>query len=328
MNLTSLLAELYRRLRYTSAPPTATTVRLTALINEVHGDLCSLPGVDRLRDDTLVVTALANQSRTGLPPSIARIMGIVDRTNNVKLQQVPLAELRGTDPARAFTGGYPLRYSVVGNQAVQIQPVVTGSGLWVASTAAGDTTQKAFVESILLGGYPQAIIAAGSALNGATRVAIGARTDHVEVTRFYLDTAGTGFVSLYDAAAAGNELARLPIGQTWSRYQAIEWWPLQTADVTEYADIQRTIYDLVQGTDEPLIPTDFHQLIVQGALMREYVMLDDSRVGITRLEYEKGCNDLSSWVMNDGDRIASLRPFPQRWSRLGGNYPAERSIFG
>lgn len=327
MNLTTLLAELNRRLRYGTSPPAATTTRLTALINEVYSDLCSLPGLDRLRDDTLIVTALANQSRTGLPPSVARIMGIVDRTNNVKLQQVPLAELRGTDPARAFTGGYPLRYSVVGNQAVQIQPAVTGTGLWAASSAAGDTTPKVFVESITLGGYPNASLVAGTTLTGTSRVAIGARTDHIDVTRFYIDAAAVGFVSLYDAAVSGNELARLPIGQTWSRYLAVEWWPIQTADVTEYADIQRTIYDLVNGTDEPLLPDDFHPLIVQGVLMHEYVMLDDSRVGITRLSYEKGCNDLSSWVMNDGDRIASLRPFPQRWSRLGGNYPAERSFW-
>jgi hypothetical protein len=328
VNLTTILAELYRRLRYPSAPPAGTTTRLTGLINEVINDMCSLPGMDRLRDDTLIVTALANQSRTGLPPSVARIMGIVDRTNNVKLQQVPLAELRGTDPARAFTGGYPLRYSVVGNQAVQIQPAVTGSGLWVASSAAGDTTQKAYVESITLGGYPNPIVTAGTALNGLTRVAIGARTDHIDVTRFYLDLPAVGFVSLYDAAVAGNELARLPIAQTWSRYLAVEWWPIQTQDVTEYADVQRKMYDLVNGTDEPLIPEDFHDVIIQGVLMREYVMLDDSRVGITRLGFEKGCNDLSSWVMNDGDRIASLRPYPQRWSRLGGNYPSERSIYG
>lgn len=328
MNLTGLLAEMLRRLRYPTTSPSPTTIRLTALINEVIGDLCSLPGMDRLRDDTLVVVANANRSRTGLPPSVARIMGIVDRTNNVKLQQVPLAELRGTDPAQAFTGGYPLRYSVVGNQAVQIQPVITGSGLWAASSASGDTTQNVFVESITLGGYHNAVLTNGTTLTGTSRVAIGARTDHIDVTRFYLSAAAVGFVSLYDAAVSGNELARLPIGQTWSRYLAVEWWPIQTQDVTEYADVQRKIYDLVNGTDEPLIPEDFHQLIIQGALMKEYVMLDDSRVGITRAEYLQGCNDLSSWVMNDGDRIASLRPFPQRWSRLGGNYPAERSIFG
>lgn len=328
MNLTAIRAEVYRRLRYTSTPPTATQTRITALINEVHNDLCTLPGMDRLRDDTIIVTAFANRSRTGLPPSVARIMGIVDRTNNLKLQQVPLAELRGTDPAQAFTGGYPLRYSVIGNQAVQIQPAVTGAGLWVASSAGADMTQNVFVESMTLGGYPNQSLLAGTTLTGTSRVQIGARTDHVEVTRFYLDAAATGFVSLYDAAAAGNELARLPIGQTWSRYLAVEWWPLQTQDVTEYADIQREIYDLVNGTDEPLIPTDFHSLIVQGVLMREYVMLDDTRVAITRAEYIQGCNDMSSFVMDNGDRIASLRPFPQRWSRLGGNYPAERSIFG
>jgi hypothetical protein len=323
MNLTGILAELYRRLRYTSAPPAAITTRLTAMVNETHSEILTTPGLERLRDDVLAVTAFANKARTGLPPSVARINKITDRTNNFGLSQVPLRELRIDDPGQAFTGGFPIRYAVIGNQAVQAQPAAA-TGLWVVSTAAGDNTQKAFVESIVTGGYQNNIITAGTALNGVTRVQIGTRTDHIEVTRFYLDAVGAGFVSLFDAAAAGNELARLPIGQTWSRYLAIEWWPIQTADVTEYADITRNIYDLVKGTDEPLIPSDFHDSLVHGAMFREYVLLDDSRASAARAQYQQDIQELTSWVMNDGDRIASLRPTPTRWSRFGGTYPAER----
>ena len=322
MNLTAILAECYRRLRYNAAPPAAVTTALTSLINEVHYDLLTMPELERLRDDVIPITALANQSRTGLPPSIVRVKAIVDRTNNHKLQQVPLAELRLIDPAKAFVGGYPLRYSVIGNVAVQIQPAAA-TGLWVASSAAGDTTQNAFVETIVTGGYPNNIITAGTLLTGTARVQIGTLATHIEVTRFYLDAACAGSISLYDAAVAGNELARIPIGKTFSRYLAVEWWPVQSADVIDYADVTRGVYDLVKGTDEPLIPFDFHDLLVQGVMYREYVRLDDSRLALANAAYEKGKQQLVDWVMNDGDRIASLRQIPSAWNRLGANYPAE-----
>lgn len=322
MNLTDLQTQLYQRLRLPSSPPSATTTRLTAMINRVHTDILSNPALMRLRDDCIPVTALANQSRTGLPPIVARINGIVDRTNNLKLVQVPLSELRFNDPARAFTGGFPLRYSVIGNQAVQIQPAT--SGVWVVSSSAADTTQKAYVESIVTGGYPNQIISAGTALNGVTRVQVGALTSHIEVTRFYIDAVGAGSISLYDAAAAGNELARIPIGLTFSRYLAVEWWPIQTADVTDYADITRAVFDLVKGTDEPLIPVDFHDMILDGVLSMEWTVTDDARLGVAKANYQKQLDDLTNWVMNDGDRIASLRPMPLRWSPFGGSYPAQR----
>ena len=127
-------------------------------------------------------------------------------------------------------------------------------------------------------------------------------------------------MSLYDAAAAGNELARLPIGQLWSRYECVEWWPVPTADVTEYADITHRIYDLVRPSDEPLIPIDFHEAIVSGTMMREYMLTDQTQAVMSRTEFSRQKDALSSWVMNDGDRIASLRPVYWRYSGLTGSY--------
>jgi hypothetical protein len=323
MNLGSLLDDCYRRLRYTTTPPPETIVRLTAFINDVHQDLLTIPGLQRLRDDTLTITALANQSKTGLPPAVARINGIVDRQNNIKLQQVPLSELRAIDPAQMNVGGYPLRYAVVGQQAVQIQPAATGVPLYASSTSATDTTQKVFIESIHLGAYPP-FTTSGVTLTGTTRVFVSQSTDNIEVTRFYLDSRTNGYISLWDAATAGNELARIQPPTLFSRYQAVVWWPIQTVDCLEYADITRTIADLVNPTDEPLIPPDFHSTVIQGVLEREYTRLDDSRASIARADYQQGMADLQSWVMNDGDRIASLRPIPTKWSRLGGDYPADR----
>lgn len=221
----------------------------------------------------------------------------------------------------AFVGGYPLRYAVVGYQPVSRQPSAA-TGLWAVSSAAGDTTQHAFVESLTTGAYPNQTISGGTALNGTTRVQIGTLTSHVEVTKFYLDAPGVGSISLYDAVTAGNELARIPIGLTTARYLGVAWHPVQTADVTLYADVTRAVFDLVNGTDEPMLPPDFHYVVTLGARMKEYEVLDDARVAQARADYVKGQNALRSWVLNDGDRIASLRPVPVGWSSLGAMYPA------
>src|SRR5712691_6137428 len=109
MNFSAILADSYRRLRYPSSPPAATTTRLTAFLNETHRDILTLPGLTKLRDRVWPVTLSAN-ARQGLPPIIGRIHAITDRANNYKLDGVPLGELRLDDPAQAFTGGFALRY--------------------------------------------------------------------------------------------------------------------------------------------------------------------------------------------------------------------------
>lgn len=321
MTFAEILASLYRKFDYASSPSATVVTRMKAEVNEAYRELMSLPGLEFVRQDVQPITALANVARTGLPPNVARVLNITDRTNFCKLQQVPLRELRITDPSQSFAGSFPTRYAVIGNQAVQRQPDT--SGLWVASSAAADTTQHAFLESVTTGGYPNAPLPTGTTLTGTTRAAVGALTSHIEVTKFYIDAAATGSVSLYDAAVAGNELARIPIGLTNSRYSAIEWWPIQSADTTEYLDYERQIYDLVNNTDEPLLPVDFHWLVDVGARVREYEVLDDNRLSSARSEYESGKLALKAYVLNNGDRIASLRyERPTRLSSLGSMFPA------
>lgn len=321
MTFSAILSDLYRRLRYTTAPPSAVTIRLKAFVNETQRELLTLPGMERLRDDTLAVTAFANKSRSGLPPVIARIKGITDRTNNHKLRQVPLSEIRLMDPAQAFTGGFPLQYAVAGYQEVQNQPAAA-TGLWAVSTVAGDNTQTVHVQTITTGGYGYID---SKVLNGTTRVQIGAtatRTDHLVVEKFYLTAVAAGYISLYDAAAAGNELGRIEPGQLSQHYLSVEWFPVQTADTTVYVDCMRNIQELVQDADEPLLPVDFHRVVIDGARWREYEFLDDSRVATAEARYMRGQAAFRSFVLNDGDRIASLRRLPTAWSQLGAQFPA------
>lgn len=327
MILADIQGSIYRRFNYLGNPlPQEVTTRITEYINQTHRELCAMPGMDKLRDDVMAVTAYNGIARTGLPPIVARINAIVDRTNNVKLEQVPLRQLRLMDPAQRFIGGYPVRFAFIGRQAVYRQPggaTPAASGLWAASTSAADTAQRVFVETIVTGGLPNATLIAGTVLTGTARVAIGALTTHLEVTKFYVDNPCAGTISLYDAAAAGNELGVIPIGHRNARYQAVEWSPIQQADCTEYIDFQRVITDLSDASDEPLLPPDFHELVVLGASLREFKSTDDNRYDQTLQEYERMKLALKNFVMNNGDRVSSLRPIRVPWSRLGGTYPAD-----
>jgi len=321
-----ILLDCYRRLRLPPAPPAATITRIKSLCNEVHRELLTAPGIARLRDGPvpIPVTITANVVRSGLPPVVSRIRGITDRTNNRTLTELPLADLREMDPGQLFLGGPASAYADVGYMPVQFQPTAA-TGLWAVSSSATDTAGPAvFVQTITTGGY---VYADTKVLNGVTRVAIGAtvRTDHEQVTRFYLSAACVGYVSLYNAAAAGTELARIEPGQTSQHYLTVEWFPVATVDATVYVDYTRNIPDLVQPFDEPLLPVDFHDLLGLGVRAKEYELLDDNRESDAKGMYERRVAALKSYVLNNGEAIASLRPRSGgRWSRLGSTYPAER----
>ncbi len=291
-------------------------------MNQTHRKLLRTPGISRLRDDVMPITAFAGVARSGLPPVVSRIRGITDRLNNVPLGQVSLADLRLMNASGSFTSGFPTRFAVVGLRSVQLQPTAA-TGLWAVSSSATDTAGPAvFVQTITTGGYQYSDT---KALNGVTRVQIGAtvRTDHEQVTRFYLSAACVGYVSLYTAAAAGTELARLEPGLTSQHYLTVEWFPIQTADATEYVDYTRNIPELVQNFDEPLLPIDFHELLGLGARIKEYELLDDDRLAGAKVEYRELEAALKSYVLNDGDQISSLRPrIVGRPSAFGSNYPS------
>lgn len=321
MNLTSALAECYRFFHYTTTPPAAVTTRLTAFLNSTQRDLLTVPAIQRLREDVMTVTAKANISRTGLPPSVQRINGITDRAHFRKLRQVTLAELRLLDPGQILVTGFPIRYAPCGYGQVQYQ--TPASGLWAVSSSTADTTQTVYIESITTGGYAYKD---SKTLNGQNRVQIGAvatRTDHENVERFYLSANAVGYVSLYDASAGGTELARIEPGKTFSRYLTVEWSPIATADTTLYMDFTRTVFDLVNGFDEPLLPDDFHSLLITGAEMQECLFSSDGRYATLAATYRQELSELTSFVMNDGDRTTSLRPTKAGWRPFGGQFPQE-----
>ncbi len=318
MNLAGLKADTYRRLRMTTAPPTAIETRITAFLNEVQHEVLGMPGLEKLRDDTIAITTVADQSRLGLPSAVGRIQGIVDRANNQRLIQLPLSELRTIDPSRSFSSGAPQFYSVLGESHVQRQPS-NASAIYAVSSVAGDTGQV-YLEGIRSNG---SLAALSATMAGTTAVTIGVtETTLVELTKFYLGTAAVGTVTAVEDTSGGTQLALIGIGQTYGRFLTVEWFPIPTTAAPLFMDYTRQILELINANDEPLVPPDFHYVLSLGARMKEYELLDDTRVMLARSEYERGKSALRSWVLGNPDRIASLRPtYPTR-NQLGPQFPA------
>jgi hypothetical protein len=319
MTLGDLLSDLYRTLNYTSTPPAATTTRLTAYLNDVHRQVLSTPGLDRLRDDTITFASVANQPYYGLPPSIARIEAITDRTTQIRLRERSRDEILLGDPALVMTGP-PDCYINRGFQQVQTQPAAA-TGLWAVSSSAADNTQTVWIETIRTGGYA---FAGSLTLNGLTRVQLGTFTDHIEVTKFYLGPITAGTVSLFDAAAAGNELARIRITGTYARYLQIQLYPTPASAITYFVDYVRNIPEMANQNDEPLLPLDFHSILADGALWKEYTRSDDTRRGDAARNYELGMSQLKYFVTCPPDFLPSRLGRIVERSRFGANYPATR----
>lgn len=324
MSLSSLLSELYRRLDYTSTPPAPIATRLTAFLNTTHRQILGAPGMDILRvAPPITFASVVGQTIYGLPPAISRIGAITDRTTNLKLAQRSLADISNGDPGLVMTGVSDV-YVPRGYQQVQTQPTAA-TGLWVVSSSASDVAQSVKVETVRTGGYA---FAGAATLTGVTRVAVGTFTDHLAVDKCYLSATAVGTVSLYDAATAGNELARIAIGATYARYLALQLYPTPASAITYYVDYVRDIPDMANPTDEPLLPQDFHYLLVEGALLKEWTKLDDTRRSAAQTDYTKGLNALKYFVNCPPDFLPSRRQALRGRNRLGSYYGTNSGGFG
>lgn len=314
MTLAELEDELERRLGYTSSPPAAVTTRLRAFLNLAHRRLLSRPGITLLRRTQIELTATANSPYLGVPFGIEKVETLLDQTNGVHLREVSLLDVRLWDPGETALAT-PWAYAVVSYAGSAFrQP--GGTGLWAVSSAAGDT-MGAYVETIRTGGYPHVV--AATALSGTTRVQLGSLTDHEAVRKFYLASAPVGDVSLYDAAAAGNELARIPRGYTAARFAVLRLYPTPTAATTFVADVVRAIESMANATDEPILPTDFHDILVEQALVYEYRTREQNQLAAEAgAEVRQRVSDL---IYSLQARLSLPTAGRFRYSRLGPWFP-------
>ncbi len=327
MNLLQISQAVYRRVKLADSPSAGDVTRIQQFINQRYRKILSRPGMDQFRDTTFTFATVSGQLKYGLPQALSRVRNIYDLTNQRRILPRTVDWLRNVDPGLTSTSSFTEFWIPLNGWGAEAQELTsTGVGLWAVSSAAGDTTQKVFVETTRLGGVRGGTaVAAGTTLTGTARVAIGSLADHVEVIKFYLDTTAVGAVSLYDAAAAGNLLSTITIGRTNARYYMLQLYPTAGAAVTLSVDAQRAIQDMVQATEEPLMPEDYHMVLVHGAAYDEWRNRDDTRAQGELEEMNALIGELRHNVMSTPDEIPVQRgPRGQgeRVSRLGGYYPS------
>jgi hypothetical protein len=102
----------------------------------------------------------------------------------------------------------------------------------------------------------------------------------------------------------------------------IKFKPYPDDNYTLTIDYEARIANMVDDDDEPLIPEDFHYLLVLGARANEYDKNEDSRLRATQAELAGGIARLKHWVAVRPRTILSAGG-TARHSRLGSWFPAE-----
>jgi hypothetical protein len=321
MTKADLLGILYERLNYQASPASAVATRLGNMLNQAQRMILRKAGMGEVRDVPVGITfaSVSTINYYGLPSALAKVRAITDRTNDRILTPITWMAMRAGDPGLDATGP-PYGYVRVGHRFVKYLPVSTG--VWAASSAAGDTTQVLHINGIRSGGLLSGDQTA--TLTGTTRVAIGSFTDYVDVTTVSLSAVGAGLITLYDAAASGTALAEIAIGHLYPSYQGVYLYPTPASAVTYYVDGLTRILDMDDTLDVPVLPEEFHDLLIPATLMLEYEHKDDSRYAKAVALYKDGLSDLQFYLASSPDVMPTLgTPVLPRTSRLGGWYPAD-----
>jgi len=295
-----------------------TQARLLGFMNQRHRKLLTKPGIKHLRNDTITFASVASQVQYVLP-NIAKIERLYETTNDRTLYEISQQDWRLIQPDTTITGT-PEAYIWQSQMAVALQPS-DASSLFVKSTSAADTTQTVYLEGVITGNYP---VSTSVTLTGTVAVNVAAATSTwIRVYKFYLSAACAGTVTLNEDSGAGTELARITIGKTSTKYTGIALWMTPSSVITYNTDVVYALTDFASATDEPLLPEDFHDLLVSGPTSDEWRHTKDERWSIAEQEYTGRVNDLLYWLSETAmGRPRSLGQQWQRPSQLGPYFPA------
>jgi hypothetical protein len=300
---------------HSTAASSEPRTRVKSEINSWQRRILTRPGYSRiLRDSENTFTTVANQRTYGLGLAMGRLLGIqaiVDRTvlalrDTSWLRRAGVLSSVGTASAYIPRGWFPVQ-----------QHPANASPVFIKSSSAADTTQVVDW-TVVLANLDR--VTGQTTLTGTTAVQLGTATTIVEVSALALRTAPAGVVTVAEDSGAGAVLATLRIGQTFSRYLHVELYPTPGAALQYRIDYTREIADLVQDTDQPLLPPDFHHLLALGAEYDEWRKLSDDRMVPAKQDLELELRSLNAWVWDlpDDSQLGRVGV-----SRLGGNFAAD-----
>lgn len=310
MLFSEILSAFYDECGYATSPATAVVTRAKRFVNEGVRVLLNEPCIARQVDSDLPYSfaSVASTARYTVPEAVSVIRHITERTNDYHLLPMSMSEYRLREPDPPNNTGTPTHYVPIGRVAVATQPS-DASAVFVDSTSAGDTN-TAYIEGIAtstvgsstVGGRP---FSGSRTMTGATAVQLPSTVSTwTEITDFYLSAVAVGHVTLCEDAEGGTELARIVPGQYRARYYGFYLWPTPAAAVTYYVDYRRQIQDLVQDTDEPVVPLDFHPMLLAYAVMREAEKTgNDVLLARTATRYTRFMNNMTYQVGTLTDEI-------------------------
>lgn len=301
---------------HTTAASSAQRTRVKRHLNSWMREILTRPGHSRLlRDSEYTFASVSGQHTYGLGIPMGRLLGIHERTNESLLALQTLAWLRANDPGLSANGDPASAYILRGWFPVQVHPA-SALDVWAKSSSAADTTQVIDWEFTLA---TMQRVSGNTTLNGTTAVQLGTATNIVEIVKLSMRTVAAGTVTVHEDTGTGATLLTLPIGQLYGRFLHVQLWPTPAAAVPYRLDCTREIEDMVQDTDIPLLPRDFHPILALGAEYEEWRKLSDDRASMVYQDLEKRLRSLNAWLWDLPDHTQGA---PVGRSRLGGWYEA------
>lgn len=319
MTWNDLLAKIGQRLNQVPLTPLVQT-RILGFLNDRQR--IALRRAPKLRNGKLTLTTVTGQPTYGLPACVATVSDVYDPAINMrKLTCRDLNWVRTNDPrAELISFGPPQSWVDNGTRAVLNDVAVpsalangsaNGCTVYVQSTSTSDTGTVS-IEYLRTGGVPGSD---SKALTGNTALALSSVNDVIEVTKLYTNPAPIGFVNVTAANASGTLLSSLAPGATFARFKNVVLWPTpNSSNLVLFYDYVRVIPDVQANlNDEPLLPLDFHPILIAGALMDELFKMNDPRYAGAAKEWSDGLDDLAQTVNSTKDWIVvpnAAMPYP------------------
>lgn len=326
-----VLTRAYDECGYSSSPASAITARFTQYANDGLHYILAQPGMGRLldSDDPFQFTTVTSQARYVMPEGIATIRGMSERTNNRTLEAMSIDRYRRADPNPTSDPGVPARWVPIGLVAVAVQPS-TADMIFIKSSSASDGAGvTAYIEGLRTGGYRAT---SSVAMNGVTGVQIGSFTDWIEITAVYISTAAIGTISLLQTSGSGTLLATISVGHTRPLYFGFYLWPTpNSSSITYFVDFRREFEPFVSTNLNAALPlpSDFHPMLVDYVMYREFLLKADERAGPTKQRFDfllKRLTFATQWTSDELPVMGQGRFIGH--SRLGGMFPADTWIRG
>lgn len=324
MNLKQLRDLSAYRLGYgSSVLSPAQETKFNTYLNLEHRAIMRKRQCAQFRQSVVPFTCVADNPYAGIPLAVSRVFWIADRDNLTnRLREVALSEIIDWDPSLSSTG-QPDTFAIL-NMNAPVYRHPTGGELWAVSTSASDgATKFVIIEGLIEGGSTRYTT---SALNGTTPVVLSEASDYAwtEITKFMLaDTDGvavsaTGIVSLNEKPVPGGvELGVITPGRSSAHHVMLQLNATPDAARTYYAYVELGISDMTFDAEEPLFHEDFHEILVEGVVMRELMdRKDDPQYDRAKRRHREIWDDLCLFVARSTDEVR-----PRGFSRMGAFFP-------